>query len=118
MSDALKAILADIGDVAIAVSGGVDSMTLAYLAQESGAQAEMYHAISPAVPEAATARVKIARDCRAAAVSTSAAAVYEAVQAAESFVTDGRVAAASRQAARAAERYHCLQGEYAALVAN
>ncbi len=58
MSDALKAILQDIGDVAIAVSGGVDSMTLGYLAQESGARAEMFHAISPAVPEAATARVK------------------------------------------------------------
>lgn len=57
MTEALKAILADIGDVAIAVSGGVDSMTLAYLAQESGARAEMFHAISPAVPAAATARV-------------------------------------------------------------
>lgn len=58
MTEALKAILSDIGDVAIAVSGGVDSMTLAYLAAESGARAEMFHAISPAVPEAATARVK------------------------------------------------------------
>lgn len=58
MTDALKAILAEIGDVAIAVSGGVDSMTLAYLAAESSARAEMFHAVSPAVPEAATARVK------------------------------------------------------------
>lgn len=58
MTEALKTILRDIGDVAIAVSGGVDSMTLAYLAAESGARAEMFHAISPAVPEAATARVK------------------------------------------------------------
>ena len=58
MSDALKAILRKIGDVAIAVSGGVDSMTLAYLATESGARVEMFHAVSPAVPEAATARVQ------------------------------------------------------------
>lgn len=58
MSDALKAILAEIGDIAIAVSGGVDSMTLAYIAEESGARVEMFHAVSPAVPEAATARVK------------------------------------------------------------
>lgn len=58
MTDALKSILTDIGDVAIAVSGGVDSMTLAYLASESDAQVEIFHAVSPAVPEAATARVK------------------------------------------------------------
>ena len=58
MSNALKAVLAEIGDVAIAVSGGVDSMTLAYLAQESGARVEMFHAVSPAVPDAATARVR------------------------------------------------------------
>lgn len=58
MTEALKAILADIGEIAIAVSGGVDSMTLAYLAEESGARPEMFHAVSPAVPDAATARVK------------------------------------------------------------
>ena len=58
MTDALKAILQDINDVAIAVSGGVDSMTLAYLAAESGVRAEMFHAVSPAVPKSATARVK------------------------------------------------------------
>lgn len=62
MTEALKAILTDIGEVAIAVSGGVDSMTLAYLAVESGARAEMFHAVSPAVPEAATARVKAHAD--------------------------------------------------------
>lgn len=58
MTDRLHAKLADIGDVAIAVSGGVDSMTLAYIAQESDARADMFHAVSPAVPEAATMRVK------------------------------------------------------------
>lgn len=47
------------GPVAIAVSGGVDSMTLAYVAHRVlGAQATMYHAISPAVPASATARVR------------------------------------------------------------
>jgi len=43
----------------IAVSGGVDSMTLALLAgrtQSNGAR--MFHAISPSVPPAATARVE------------------------------------------------------------
>ncbi len=58
MTEPLKTILRNIGDVAIAVSGGVDSMTLAYVAQESGVRVEMFHAVSPAVPEAATARVK------------------------------------------------------------
>lgn len=43
----------------IAVSGGVDSMTLALLAGRApGASARMFHAISPAVAPAATARVE------------------------------------------------------------
>ena len=45
--------------VAVAVSGGVDSMTLAYVAHHVlGHQATMYHAVSPAVPEEATRRVR------------------------------------------------------------
>ena len=45
--------------LAIAVSGGVDSMTLAHLAaRDSRAQVTMYHAASPAVPESARARVE------------------------------------------------------------
>lgn len=45
--------------LAIAVSGGVDSMTLAHIAaRESGANAVMYHAASPAVPESARVRVE------------------------------------------------------------
>lgn len=45
--------------IAVAVSGGVDSMTLAYVAHRLlDDQAAMYHAVSPAVPEAATARVR------------------------------------------------------------
>ena len=43
----------------IAVSGGVDSMTLAYLAHRWNPGAvSMFHAVSPAVPVAATERVK------------------------------------------------------------
>ena len=45
--------------IAVAVSGGVDSMTLAFVAHRVlNAKATMYHAVSPAVPEAATARVR------------------------------------------------------------
>jgi uncharacterized protein len=43
----------------VAVSGGVDSMTLAHVtADELGADAEMFHAVSPAVPREATERVR------------------------------------------------------------
>jgi pyridinium-3,5-biscarboxylic acid mononucleotide sulfurtransferase len=45
--------------LAIAVSGGVDSMTLAHIAaRESRTAAVMYHAASPAVPVAARERVE------------------------------------------------------------
>lgn len=43
--------------LAVAVSGGVDSMTLAYLAHRL-VNAEIVHATSPAVPAEATARVE------------------------------------------------------------
>lgn len=42
---------------AVAVSGGVDSMTLAVLAGRHGSDVQMFHAVSPAVPPEATARV-------------------------------------------------------------
>ncbi|MBT5264585.1 MAG: ATP-dependent sacrificial sulfur transferase LarE [Rhodospirillaceae bacterium] len=62
MSDAstrLQAVLRDLGPVAVAVSGGVDSMTLAHVAHDLlGDAAMMVHAISPAVPSDATARVE------------------------------------------------------------
>ena len=62
MSEALARlaqVLDGIGDVGIALSGGVDSMTLAHVAHaKSSAKAEMFHAVSPAVPEHATARVR------------------------------------------------------------
>jgi uncharacterized protein len=45
--------------VAVAVSGGVDSMTLAHVAAaELGPDVEMFHAVSPAVTPEATARVR------------------------------------------------------------
>lgn len=57
--DDLTARLQAIGRVAIAVSGGVDSMTLAAVACRAvGVEARMYHAVSPAVPAEATERVR------------------------------------------------------------
>ena len=44
--------------LAIAVSGGVDSMTLAYIAHRSSPATTMIHAVSPAVPALATERVR------------------------------------------------------------
>jgi uncharacterized protein len=56
----LEAIIDGFGPIAVAVSGGVDSMTLAVLAhrRRGGDGAMMVHAVSPAVPPAATARVR------------------------------------------------------------
>ena len=62
MSDHLASLalhLIDSGPVAVAVSGGVDSMTLATLAHRVGRhRVEMFHAVSPAVPPEATERVR------------------------------------------------------------
>ena len=56
---AVCAILDGIERAAIAVSGGVDSMTLALLAgRRPGADCAMFHAVSPAVPPEATRRVR------------------------------------------------------------
>ena len=55
--DRLRAVFGNMADIAIAVSGGVDSMTLAHVAHGTG-KAQMFHAISPAVPPLATQRVK------------------------------------------------------------
>lgn len=62
--DALSRVLHEIGDCAVALSGGVDSVTLAAVAHGIlGRRVEMIHAVSPAVPPAATRRVReLARD--------------------------------------------------------
>jgi pyridinium-3,5-biscarboxylic acid mononucleotide sulfurtransferase len=55
---ALESLLRSLAPVRLAVSGGVDSMTLAILAGRTlGAEATMIHAVSPAVPETATDRI-------------------------------------------------------------
>jgi pyridinium-3,5-biscarboxylic acid mononucleotide sulfurtransferase len=55
--DALLHWLRENQPVAIAVSGGIDSITLATAAQQ-WSTGEMFHAVSPAVPPEATTRVK------------------------------------------------------------
>jgi pyridinium-3,5-biscarboxylic acid mononucleotide sulfurtransferase len=55
----LREILAALGPTAVAVSGGVDSTTLASLTHRTiGRRATMVHAVSPAVPHEATARLR------------------------------------------------------------
>jgi pyridinium-3,5-biscarboxylic acid mononucleotide sulfurtransferase len=60
---ALTLVFATLDRVVVAVSGGVDSMTLAHLVhRHHGARARMVHATSPAVPAEATARVRAHAD--------------------------------------------------------
>ena len=57
--DALARIIVGMDRVAVAVSGGVDSLTLATLIHvQIPHRAEMFHAVSPAVPADATQRVQ------------------------------------------------------------
>lgn len=55
----LEELVGSLVDVAVAVSGGVDSMTLSVVAgRVLGRHARMIHAVSPAVPPQATERVR------------------------------------------------------------
>lgn len=55
----LVEVLGGYGDLTIAVSGGIDSLTLAFVAHRfAGSPVAMLHAVSPAVPALATARVR------------------------------------------------------------
>ncbi|WP_108662092.1 adenine nucleotide alpha hydrolase [Acuticoccus kandeliae] len=56
--DRLRAAITRHPTLAIAVSGGVDSMVLTHVAHGSGASVTAIHAVSPAVPVSATERVK------------------------------------------------------------
>jgi uncharacterized protein len=58
MRSDLERVLRSIGDPAIAVSGGVDSLTLATIAVRTLQDVAIMHAVSPAVPAEATARVE------------------------------------------------------------
>lgn len=59
----LLEVLAGHEGLTIAVSGGIDSMTLAWIAHRHGAEkVRMVHAVSPAVPPAASARVRAYAD--------------------------------------------------------
>jgi uncharacterized protein len=58
--DALSRIVDQLPEVAVAVSGGVDSLTLATVIHSRHVvRSTMFHAVSPAVPEEATERVRI-----------------------------------------------------------
>jgi len=57
--DRLEAALAGMGEIAVAVSGGVDSLTLATFAHRRlDRSVTMFHATSPAVPPEATTRTQ------------------------------------------------------------
>lgn len=58
-ADALRAVLRGLDRAAVAVSGGVDSLTLSAAAHAAlGARVALFHAVSPAVPPEATARTR------------------------------------------------------------
>ncbi|NLS00892.1 adenine nucleotide alpha hydrolase [Rhizobium sp. P38BS-XIX] len=64
MRQRLEAVLSSLPACAVAVSGGVDSMTLAVIAHRllGSARVAIMHAVSPAVPAEATERVRLAAE--------------------------------------------------------
>jgi uncharacterized protein len=57
--DTLEKIITEMAELAVAVSGGVDSLTLAAIAHQIiGGHCQLYHAVSPAVPPEATQRTR------------------------------------------------------------
>jgi uncharacterized protein len=66
----LEAVLVDCGDVVVALSGGIDSLTLAAFSTNLlGPRVALVHAVSPAVPAVATARVKAFAENRGATLT-------------------------------------------------
>ena len=57
-AERLAHVLGRFEELAVAVSGGVDSLTLASFAHRHGVPLTVIHAVSPAVPGEATARVR------------------------------------------------------------
>lgn len=72
----LQEVLSRTPRLAIAVSGGVDSMTLAHIAHRS-VDALMVHALSPAVPPEATARVRVHARIHGWKLTTTATGEFE-----------------------------------------
>jgi uncharacterized protein len=78
---ALESVLSGMGRVAVAVSGGVDSLTLASFGHRLlGADCEMYHAVSPAVPGEATQRTRALADADGWTLHVIDAGEFESAQ--------------------------------------